>query len=66
MANPTNRHHSPLKRSSILTTMSLSVEITVTPRQFKVHYSQVEGAPIRSEIFSHFADNKKAGSYVYI
>jgi len=63
MASPTNRHHSPLKRSSILTTMSLSVEITVTPRQFRVHYSQVVGVLIQSQIFSHVADNTKAGRY---
>jgi hypothetical protein len=65
MVSPTNHHRSCQRRSNISIAASLSVAITVTPLQFKVHYSQVVGAPIQSQIFSQDADNTKAGSYVY-
>jgi hypothetical protein len=64
--SPTNRRHLRPRRNNTLITASSSAAIIATPPRFRVRYSLVVDALIQSQIFSHVADNKKAGSYVYI
>jgi hypothetical protein len=66
MASPINHRHLRPRKSNTLITAYSSAAIIATPPRFRVRYSLVVDALIQSQIFSHVADNKKAGSYVYI